>query len=78
MLPDWQLPCWPSVAHVKIGFSSGVQPPSMQTRPGAHVPPGPHGATQCSSTQTLPPVHCVELVHGPGLFVQTPFATSHA
>ena len=78
MLPCWQLSFWPSVLQMKTGFSSGVHPPSTQTRPAPHSPFAPQGATQCSSTQTFPPVHCVELVHAPGLFVQTPLARSHA
>jgi hypothetical protein len=54
-----------------------MHPSSMQMRPFGHVKPTPHWETQCCSTQTAPPLHDADVVHGPGLPVQTPFAVSH-
>ena len=54
-----------------------MQPLSTHTRPVGQVFPVPHGVTQRSWTQVLPPVHWLPAsVQGVGLSVQTPFARS--
>lgn len=78
MLPAWHSPCVPSAEQVKSGCWSGVQPPSTHLRPESQVPPAPHGATQCSCTQTLPFVHCEELVQVVVWPVHTFFVVSQA
>ena len=55
-----------------------MQPPSTHKRPDGQVFPVPHGVTQRSCTQVLPPAHWFPpSVQGVGLRVQTPFERSH-
>jgi hypothetical protein len=57
-----------------------MQPPFTQSCPAGHaaLPSAvAHGATQCASTQTVPPWQLALLVHGLGLTLHTPLVKSH-
>ncbi len=76
MLPPAHASCTPSVVHVKMACSFGMQPPCTQVSLAGQAAPVPHAGTQWFCEQMVPAVQTLGFdSHGVGSPVQTPLVS---